>query len=95
MSYVQDISEVKLNEIPEKPRPLTSGKIQIGFYQTDIEESYDHMLSESWRQKTHSYSLWACKGSERMSPTTIAVSGLFDSKQYSALLDGNWDKWAE
>ncbi len=56
--------------------------------------SHSQYLLHSLHQRLYGdYSLWWTDGSEQVSPCSLVCSGLPDSGQFSAMLDGNWQEW--
>lgn len=82
---------ITVNANPSRTELAQDGK--VGFYKSNISESYNELLYDHWASSSPSFSLWSCAGSERMPPSSFVVSGLPSGKQYAALLDGNWAQW--
>ncbi len=51
------------------------------------------LLHQSYRDQFDRYCLWWTQGSEEVAPCLLVTEGLPQVSQYSAMLDGDWDRW--
>jgi type VI secretion system protein ImpM len=51
------------------------------------------LLHQSYTDLYGRYCLWWTQGSEEVPPCLLVTSGLPQVSQFSAMLDGNWERW--
>lgn len=58
----------------------------------NVEATYAKLLHYTLSPQSESQSLWWSRGSQIMPPTMLNTKGLPGSEQFSAFLDGNWER---
>lgn len=90
---LHQIEPVK-NCTPKIPAPVTSlnNGAAITTEKGNIESTYANLLHHTLSPQSESQSLWWSRGSQIMLPTMLNTKGLPGSEQFSAFLDGNWER---
>ncbi|BFM08554.1 type VI secretion system-associated protein TagF [Halioxenophilus aromaticivorans] len=68
----------------------------MAFDQTPTDDPVPHalqLLHYNAERMLGNYSLWWTEGSDAVLPCLLTCSGMPDSGQFSAMIDGQWQKW--
>lgn len=71
----------KHNHVILKPTDKTPGQLALS------------LLANAYGRTLGQYSLWWTEGSEIIEPCLLISAGLPDPGQFSAMLDGDWQRW--
>ncbi|GAB3528859.1 type VI secretion-associated protein [Photobacterium proteolyticum] len=61
--------------------------------QDGLEYHSEFVLHRELRQRFERYCIWWTSGSEQIAECTLVTKGMPLVSQFSAMLDGNWEKW--
>ncbi|MBI3560584.1 MAG: type VI secretion system-associated protein TagF [Gammaproteobacteria bacterium] len=75
------------------PQEFTSFQINMEFEEQSPSSVYAYFLESLLAKLYPSYSLWATKGSERITPCVFSIRGMPPVNKIPAMLDGQWEHW--